>query len=272
MPSFSKRMGLEPEKIMQIDSMDDELRTNLYSSIRSVEAQYMEHDFEYLNNFYRYIWCYFFHEPYDKYTNHIFNRKRIIKLYNDLEWFRVYDFIEIYLQGLHNNDKHFVNGLAASINNILETHNSGYRTIKLKVIPITNEMEIESIAEAAESESMAINTHMKRAIEEFSKRDQPDYSAVIHHSISAVEVAASIASKKEGSNLAKYLEHLEHNKELHSRMAKGFKQFYYYASDKETGIRHGMKEGAQHVPGFEEAKYMIVVCSAFINYLVEKYR
>ena len=42
---------------------------------------------------------------------------------------------------------------------------------------------------------------------------------------------------------------------------------YGWTSDAE-GIRHGLQDEPDL--GFEDAKYMLVACSGFINYLLEK--
>ena len=54
---------------------------------------------------------------------------------------------------------------------------------------------------------------------------------------------------------------------IHGALKSGFKCLYGYSSD-EDGIRHAILE--QPSVGFAEAKYMLVSCSAFVNYLIEK--
>jgi len=51
-------------------------------------------------------------------------------------------------------------------------------------------------------------------------------------------------------------------------MKSAFGKLYGYTSDG-TNIRHGGIDFS-HAPA-EDAKYMLVSCSAFINYLKEKY-
>lgn len=56
-----------------------------------------------------------------------------------------------------------------------------------------------------------------------------------------------------------------------SVLRKAFENLYGYTNDEKTGIRHSlMDESAQYVPGAEEALYMLITCSAFINYLNSK--
>ena len=54
---------------------------------------------------------------------------------------------------------------------------------------------------------------------------------------------------------------------IHSALERGFKQIYGYTSDSD-GIRHGLME--EPTCDFEDAKFMLVSCSAFINYLIAK--
>ena len=55
---------------------------------------------------------------------------------------------------------------------------------------------------------------------------------------------------------------------IHQAMKSAFSQLYGYTSDQD-GIRHG---GINFVNAPEEdARYMLVSCSAFVNYLKNKY-
>ena len=54
---------------------------------------------------------------------------------------------------------------------------------------------------------------------------------------------------------------------LHPALEKGFGAIYGYTSD-QGGIRHAMID--ESTCDFEDAKYMLVSCSAFVNYLIMK--
>ena len=56
---------------------------------------------------------------------------------------------------------------------------------------------------------------------------------------------------------------------INSEMKKGFAKLYYYTNDEATGIRHALMDDG-NVPTSDEAIYMLVVCSAFVNYLTKK--
>lgn len=59
----------------------------------------------------------------------------------------------------------------------------------------------------------------------------------------------------------------DNNVHIHAALESAFKSLYGYTSD-QSGIRHG---GIDFINApSEDAKFMLVTCSAFINYLVEK--
>ena len=55
---------------------------------------------------------------------------------------------------------------------------------------------------------------------------------------------------------------------IHGALDAAFNQLYGYACDAD-GIRHGGIDFS-NAPA-EDAKYMLISCSAFVNYLIEKY-
>ena len=56
-----------------------------------------------------------------------------------------------------------------------------------------------------------------------------------------------------------------------SVLRSAFEKLYGYTNDKKTGIRHSlMGEMGEYVPDADEALYMLIICSAFINYLKSK--
>jgi len=57
--------------------------------------------------------------------------------------------------------------------------------------------------------------------------------------------------------------------DLNQALKGGFDSIYGWTSD-EGGIRHSLKFGEGSNVGFEDAKFMLVAASAFINYLKEK--
>ena len=186
-------------------------------------------------------------------------------LTKECEWYEVYDFIDIHL-GVLDEEKKIQR--AQQYNELFEQEKSGYRVVNNSVEPITNKQEIEIIEAASNSPYHSVNEHLQKALDFYGDRKNPDYENSIKESISAVEAMCCIINGKD-STLNKAIENLK-NKGLHIHPAleKAFISLYAYTCD-EKGIRHA---GIDFVNApAEDAKYMLVSCSAFINYLIEKW-
>lgn len=161
-------------------------------------------------------------------------------------------------------------GVTAEINKIMEQEKSGYRFLNDKFINITSEEELEEISKATDSPYESVSTHFRKALTLYSDRKKPNYENSIKESISAVEAMCCIITGATGSQatLGNTLKKLETNGVvIHSAMKAGFEKMYGYTSDAD-GIRHGGIDFT-NAPA-EDAKYMLVSCSAFVNYLIEK--
>jgi hypothetical protein len=72
------------------------------------------------------------------------------------------------------------------------------------------------------------------------------------------------------STLGKALNALESKGiKIDDQLKNGFDKIYAFTNNKQSGIRHAIIEEHKN-PDFDDAKYMLVVCSSFINYLVGK--
>lgn len=183
-------------------------------------------------------------------------------------WYRIYDFVEKYLR---LKDKDIQKRLSSEFNRILEEEVAPYRILNGLVVPIISEGEINAISEVIESEYESVGRHMKKALELYSDRHKPDYENSVKESISAVEAMCCIITGSDGgtATLGNTLKKLkECGVIIHPAMENAFKQLYGYTSDS-GGIRHGSIEFVD-VPS-EDAKYMMVSCAAFVNYLMEKW-
>lgn len=183
-------------------------------------------------------------------------------------WFEIYDFIEIHLSFLDDDERM---QRAEQYNNILEQEKAGYRIVSGEVAPITNESEIQSIEQAASTPYQSVNQHIQKALALYASIKSPDYENSVKESISAVEAMCCIITGTSGgqATLGATIKKLKDNGvHIHSAMERAFLALYGYTSD-ETGIRHGGID-FQCVPA-EDAKYMLVSCSAFVSYLMEKW-
>ena len=190
------------------------------------------------------------------------------KVLKGFTWYQVYDYISVYLSFLDGDEK--IKRME-EINSILQEENAGYRVALGEIVPITNEEEIHTIEKAGNSEFESVKTHINKALNLFADLTNPDYENSIKESISAVEAMCCIITGITGTQatLGAALKKLKENGiHIHSAMEKAFSSLYGYTSD-ENGIRHGGID-FKNAPA-EDAKFMLVACSAFINYLIEKW-
>lgn len=157
------------------------------------------------------------------------------------------------------------------LNKILEEEKSGYRLNNEKFVKITNEVELDSLHQASNAPYHSVNTHIRKAISLYSDRKNPDYENSIKESISAVEAICCTITGMTGSSatLGAAIKRLEDSGiVIHAALRDAFSKMYGYTSDSD-GIRHGGID-FKNAPA-EDAKYMLVSCSAFVNYLIEKH-
>nr|WP_281241588.1 hypothetical protein [Sporomusa acidovorans] len=197
------------------------------------------------------------------------NMKKLKEIFSKNDWFFVYDFIEKYLDLESESSKITANDLAKEINRILEEEKSGYRIIKRLVVPITNEQELKSLHKATKTKYDAVNVHMNKALLLYSRRKNPDYENSIKESISTIEALCCIITEKNKASLGDALKKIDdRGLGLHKALKSAINQLYGYTSD-ENGIRHA---GIDFKGAFsEDAKYMLVSCSVFVNYIIEKW-
>jgi hypothetical protein len=215
--------------------------------------------------FFQRLWHFHYAQPMDQRADNL--GEAVIEVRNRYfrwAWNEVYDFIEFVAQNCPADYK-----VAASCNGVLEEELSAYRFVNQTLVPITNEQELEAIQDALELKDalMPVRVHINTAVKLFADRKAPDYRNSIKESISAVEAACSIivgASATLGQALKK-LE--EKGVTLHGALKSAFSSLYGYTSDAD-GIRHALLD--ESTLDFDDAKFMLVSCSGFVNYLAAK--
>ncbi|MBE0433326.1 hypothetical protein IBX73_07665 [candidate division WOR-3 bacterium] len=183
--------------------------------------------------------------------------------FGKFEWHEVYDFIEFFASNF--KDKDTMRLVLDGVNRVLEEDRAPYRIISGIVAPLTSEEEIKEIEKALSipDKYAPARVHISKSLELFSKRPDPDYPNSIKESISAVESLAKIITGKEKS-LSALIEQLP----IHEAMKRGFKELYDWTSDE---ARHG-RTGKPISCDESEARYMLITSSAFINYVISKYK
>lgn len=205
---------------------------------------------------------------------HIINCIPQIREHFYSKWYRSFDVLEIFLAAVVENASicpKTAKEFSDIFNRVLEEEKSGYRFADNLAVNITNPAELGLISDVTHSKFETVNIHFKKAVNLYADRVDPDYENSIKESISAVEAMCCIITDTDGGNssLGKTLKKLKDKGIIiHPALESAFSSMYGYTSD-EDGIRHGGIDFA-NAPE-EDAKYMLISCSAFVNYLIEKY-
>jgi len=270
---FSQRKGIEPVKnVIQVDGTDDDLRNGLWNVLiesywKSVVIRHFDYNEE-MHLFQKRLHSKYFKKPLDTIEHKwvdFYNRIR--EYFFNCKWFKVYDFIEFIVNNYP--DKYKNDACISGCNYILEKELSSYRFVGKKFTPITSQEEISEIEKALSISNpfKPVSVHLKSALTLFSNKKSPDYRNSIKESISAVESICKLITKKKKPSLSQALNILKKEIGLHSALEKAFDSLYGYTSD-EKGIRHCLMDEAKLYQ--EDAKFMLISCSAFVNYLVSK--
>ena len=141
-----------------------------------------------------------------------------------------------------------------------------YRIIGDNITDIIDEKQIKSIQATLDNPYKEVSRHYAKAIEQLYS--VKDFDNSIKESISSVEAMCQIITEKNNATLGDALKLLKNK--IHPALNGAFDKLYGYTSNA-NGIRHanGLGEGDST---FEEAKYMLISCSAFVNYLKENMR
>lgn len=272
MKLFSQRKGLKKTRTtFQVDSIDVELRNRLWNVLKvsywdNVAGRYRDSLRDY-NILFNRMWHNFFKARLDNMPYYAADILGVLdKYFFGCEWYEVYDFLEFIV---NNYPDEIVNqGFMKACNAVLEEEMAAYRFVGGQVTPITSETEISEIDEALKTPLKTVNIHLGNALGLLSDRKSPDYRNSIKESISAVEAICRLIAKDQNATLGQALKKIEDKVGLHGALKNAFSNLYGYTSSA-GGIRHALLDEKPSL-SFEDAKFMLVSCSAFINYLVSK--
>ena len=277
MKKFSERAGItKPKTEIQLNTMDSDLRNCLWNATSETYWEpnhyftiqgtgYMNDD---MLSFMKLFWDSYFKKPNDSVTTYNWN-----KIYGELrlyyfhcQWYEVYNFIEFCAQNYPNqiSNARFIQ----TCNRVLERELSGYRFVGNQIAQITSKEEISEIEDALATPFKTVNIHISNALKLMSDKKNPDYRNSIKESISAVESICRIIAKNEKATLGNALDIIESKVKLHGALKRAFDSLYGYTSSAE-GIRHSLLEEKTTLES-EDAKFMLISCSAFVNFLISK--
>ena len=276
---FSERHGIKPRQALQLDTIDDDTRIRLWNLFHDVYAYDLTIPLAILTlginwgsptkSFYRELWGSHLAlnvARFDSQTLYIIHNE-IQKYFYECEWNEVFDLLEYTVKNYP--DAEAISVFIEECNKLFEKDNSGYRFVDMLITPITTEEEIKEIEKALSYPLKPVHEHLQTALIHFSNRDTPDYRNSIKESISAVESLCNLINEGRSETLGKTLTNIEKRGRIsiHGALKSSFSSLYGWTSDAE-GIRHALMEDASL--SSEDARFMLVSCSAFINYLVVK--
>jgi hypothetical protein len=281
---FSQRNGFTSIKShVQVEHIDSTLKNSLWNILtdffwRDLLANTVKAQNPKLSTLLHHLWRDFFKIPTDTLSFNLLQGVNALRSYffdEETPWYRIYDIVEfvsvvcgdnVVLFGLGTKER-FIN----TCNQILEREVSGYRFIDGIIAPITAPIEIEEIEDSLHllNKYRGVSTHLKQALVLLSDKQIPDYRNSIKESISAVESICKVIVENDSGGLKDAIKALEKRGiTLHPSLRNAFINLYGYTSD-ENGIRHAIFDEVPNI-SFEDAKYMLVTCSSFCNYIIGK--
>lgn len=272
MKRFSQRIGaVQAPTIIQLESISAPLRNSIWNLLVSLFDEGDSgwwHIAELSSQF-------FFKLPVDELPPYNHRRQEWLKKHLfAAPWYTVYDYVEFVVEWYERarvRQRYRKDQLHAILNRIFEEELSGYRFVGDELVPVSSQAEVSAIESALSTTSATglagAHAHIVGALQLLAKRPDPDYRNSIKESISAVEALAKQLGTSDSQGLAGALTELAKKVPLHGALRAGLLSLYGYTSD-EGGIRHAMLEEPN--VGYDEAKYMAVACSAFVNFLGAK--
>lgn len=276
---FSQRNGYRiPSEQLALETVPDEVRNAIVSAFLRLlsrlggrwEIAYEKKSSDVLCE---YLWTHFFHKNIsDLYSDAFKNPSEWVlsRLQSSkTQWFTQLDFIEAviaYSKALEV-PQFYIKQFESEVNTQFESLSYGYRIIKDCIIEITSKAEKDAVEQAVNDSQKPVKDTLLQALSAHCARPEGDYAGSIKHSISAVEIECCRLTKE--STLGAALKKLKGKGiAIHPQLEAAFQNLYNYSNNEQTGIRHGKRVPEDtFVPEAKESLFMIVACSAFINYL-----
>lgn len=268
---FSERKGFKQfSNIIQRDDLNERTRNKLYSKTKiMLENVHNESFYEIRHEFNEELYINIFSCTIDdipQYRETIYKDVKDIFLYSTFS--DVFTFIEAIIYILKNIDKNYSKEYSSmyteAIEQVFQDENVDYHIENGLIIDITSKEQIESIEKTMNSKYDIVSKHYNNALRLLY--ENKDYSNSIKESITSVEAMCQIINNSK-QTLGEALKKL--NISIHPALLSAYKILYGYTSDA-NGSRHANGIGEKNAT-FAEARYMLISCSAFVNYLIDLY-
>jgi TnpA family transposase len=255
-------MGFKPPKLMQVDSLDQETRNQLWDITWQIfgSGLYGNREIQLAER----LHTDFFKKSLDDFREDMGAIKANIKNhFMKCAFFDLMDLVEFLVKERPE--------YAGAYNLVFSKERAAYRFIDIQIVPITDEVEnvvFEDVLSVSDRFAGA-RSHIAAALAAFSKRPAGDYRNAIREAISAVESAAKVIAGNDKADLGAALKAIDKTHGMHPAFKDAVTKLYAYTND-EKGIRHALTEGDAKVDE-ADAHFMLVACAAFVNFLVQRY-
>ena len=275
MALFSERYGyVKPSEVIIREEITKRIRNAICSCFDRLEKRISQDEYKQIN---RHIWVYFLNKREQEFELSMQWWYRVAThcfLADDIEWYIILDLVEFVVKYIFKNGTssniYYIKNFVNDLNSEFARLNFAYRIVDQEIVEITSEEEIKTVETALSESGVTVSHHLNEALKLLSKRPEPDSRNSIKESISAVE---AFCREKTGENtLGRALDKLESNGiVIHKMLKDAIEKLYAYTNQKDTGIRHAlMEDDGKYVPSLDEAIFMLVTSSSFINYLGKK--
>lgn len=195
-------------------------------------------------------------------------------LLSNAEWFHVYDFIELIIAALKdpvgmpgfggNQDK--MERFCDRLNEAFRRKGVGWQLVDGK-IQIRGEESFEksirtAVTVTAASGRAVAENEFHAALQDLSRRPNPDISGSIRHAMAALECVARDVTADPNSTFGEIIKHYPGL--VPSPLDKGLEKFWGYASDQARHVREGKKLDVR------EAELLVGIAASVATYLIKK--
>lgn len=267
-PKLRERLGLTPPPKLAMDQVSTELRTSVWNLIHDI---FLHSNILALVDSARAI-AHQLRWQMDQIANAgaLVDRLKVTFL-SQAQGLEFYEILEIVVQRMRDwpqpreSDAEYW-GLW---NRVLADDGAFFRFNNGELVPLTSEIEIAEINKAMSADTPGVATHINAALKLMPPASNADMRNAVKEAISAVEAALRYVTQQPSSTLAKALPEFEKRfGDLHPAYRDALSKLYGYTSDA-SGIRHSLTESSTPVT-VDDARFMIVICSAFANYVVAR--
>lgn len=260
--NFSAREGYKQLPVNQLEEMGSELKNQIFNEIYTTISNFVSfdvggyNDINYVGKNAHKIWTNFFNKKISTLPEAQNFLQEFENLYNTLQWYEIYDFIE-FLISIKNET------LIPKFNQIFEKNNSPYRFINKIIQPISSD-EIVKIIDSSykNSPTKEVKNHLMTAEKLFSRRNDPEFNSSALESIKAIESCLRYIFNNQkilGDNI-KSLKKDSYNRHLISILEK----INAFRGDVSA---HATKPDS-NIPAREDAILIHCMCCSFINYFM----